>query len=393
MGLGVSLPVGADGCAVPPPGAAEPYTTLAALPARDLQIVLEEYAFQRKWGRHADALSAGFAEGDRVYGEALKRGSRFDARRQAQWRSAYEKAGHADYRGRIAARFNPATLSAPVVDWIMRSCIRTRLWSRAAASDACRVRFSAGLSGLEARSARVMPATFRVTGGRCDPWPTGALSIEGVTVNCVRSDSAELKIELQTDRAGRAEQRLLPPPPMEVGPEPREETKLSEPVAEAISLHRSLDFRLIRLGVGCPGCGLYAADVRPPQADAVILSAATVSSRGSGWRRCPADLRCGVQEFSPPDNPSLSGCSGVPVCRVWRLAESAAEGADVVQLTYQRPETVCVNCGEETDFRAAHSRWLKAAETARTRCETVADASPQVFRAERAPALAAPPRR
>jgi hypothetical protein len=388
MGLALSISALADGCAVPPPGAAEPYPTLASLPARELQMVLDEYAFRHKWIRHAQALAAGFAEGDRVYGEALKRGNRFDAGRQAQWRSAYNQAGHTEYLNRIAGRLDTTALTAPIVDWILRSCIRTRLWSTASSTDACRVRFAAGLTGQEAHHARVMPVRFSVTGGRCRPWPAGKLSVEGAAVRCVRSGHAELRVELQTDLAGRTEQRLPAPPPPDAGPEPRQEARLSEPVAEAISLHRSLDYRLIRLGAGCPTCGLYAADVRPSEPDTVIVSAGTVSSRGTGWRRCPADLRCGVHEFSPPDNPRLSGCAGVPVCRVWRLAESGTEGADVVQITYQRSESVCVNCGEETDFRAAHRRWESAIEAARTRCETIADAPPQVFRAARVPSPA-----
>jgi len=391
MGVSVSMTGRADSCAGPPPDLGEPYTTLTGLPARELQVALDEYAFQRTWSRHAQALSAGFAEGDRVYGETLKRGRNFDAQRQAQWRRAYEKQGHTEYLEHIGARLNMAALKAPVVDWILRSCIRPRLWSTASSTGACRAGVAFGLAGLEARNAHVVPRSFRVTGGRCESWPGGELTVQGTTVECVRSGNSELKVELQTNDAGRLEQQIPPPRQPDAGPEPRQETRLSEPVSEAISLHRALDYHLIRVGAGCPSCGLYAADVRPSHADALIVSVATVSSRGSGWRRCPADLRCGVQEFSPPDNPSLSGCSDVPVCRVWRLAESNVEGADVVQITYHHPEQVCVNCGEETDFNAAFSRWQKAAEAARTRCDVVPEAAPQLFATRRALARPATP--
>jgi hypothetical protein len=63
----------------------------------------------------------------------------------------------------------------------------------------------------------------------------------------------------------------------------------------------------------------------------------------------------------------------VASCRVWRLAETDAEASDVIQLTYQAPETVCVNCPENVDFETAHRNWEAAARTAGPRCEVIAD--------------------
>jgi hypothetical protein len=81
-----------------------------------------------------------------------------------------------------------------------------------------------------------------------------------------------------------------------------------------------------------------------------ILRATTVASSGEGWQRCPAGLRCGVYEFSPPDNPQLSGCAEAPGCRLWRLAETDAEASDLIQLIYQTLKLVCVNCPNGMDF-------------------------------------------
>jgi hypothetical protein len=75
-----------------------------------------------------------------------------------------------------------------------------------------------------------------------------------------------------------------------------------------------------------------------------------------------------VYEFSPPDNPRLSGCAGLPVCRVWRLAETEAAGSDVIQLTFQKPEVVCVNCPDNVDFETAHRQWEPMRDRVRARC-------------------------
>jgi hypothetical protein len=82
-----------------------------------------------------------------------------------------------------------------------------------------------------------------------------------------------------------------------------------------------------------------------------------VSSSGSGWQRCPASLRCGVYEFSPPDDALLSGCTGLSACHVWRLAESDADASDVIQLIYQKSEWTGVNCPADMDFQSTHWQW------------------------------------
>jgi hypothetical protein len=84
-----------------------------------------------------------------------------------------------------------------------------------------------------------------------------------------------------------------------------------------------------------------------------------------------------VYEFSSPDNPALSGCTDLPVCPVWRLAETNAEASDVIQLTYQTSQVVCINCPENVDFEKAHKQWQEARDTAPDRCEVFADSPAQ----------------
>ena len=108
-----------------------------------------------------------------------------------------------------------------------------------------------------------------------------------------------------------------------------------------------------------------------------ILRATTVASSGEGWQRCPAGLRCGVYEFSPPDNPQLSGCAEAPGCRLWRLAETDAQASDLIQLIYQTLKLVCVNCPNGMDFEVAHRHWQEIRDTIPGSCEKVADSPPQ----------------
>lgn len=372
----------AQTCAPPTGAPAQPYQALAAAARDDLSLLVDEYMFVHRWTRHAEATAAGFRYGDLVYGEVLKRGGRFDAGKTAQWRRAYSDAGKARARflAGLGSTIDLARVDPAALDWVLHVCLAPRTWSQVKLRDDCRFVFSAGLlpdaRQREVKGATtpgVRPVSFRVRGGRCAKWPARALSEKGDAVECVRSGGAEVVLELETDRGAGARQVLAPLPGPAVAPEPYQTSKLTEPATEVISLWRSRDYRQQQLGRGCPACALYSADVRPPVPDAVILRAETVSSSGVGWQRCPAGLRCGVNEFSPPDSPRLSGCAGVASCRVWRLAETDAEASDVIQLTYQAPETVCVNCPENVDFETAHRNWAAALRNARPRCEAVAD--------------------
>ncbi len=242
--------------------------------------------------------------------------------------------------------------------------------------NSCRFVFSAGVAPPDGSTAAVQPLRFEVHGGRCRPWPRHPLSAKGDAVQCVRSGHGAVTLELVADPAGATRQTLSPLASPDLPPEPLQEKKLSEPASEVFSLWRSRDYRLQQLGRGCPTCSLYAADIRPSVPGAVILRAATVSSSGAGWRPCPAGFRCGVYEFSAPDNPRLS-CTDLPVCRVWRLAETNAEASDVIQLTYQTSQVVCVNCPENVDFEKAHKQWQEARDTAPDRCEVFADSPAQ----------------
>ena len=208
-----------------------------------------------------------------------------------------------------------------------------------------------------------------------------ALSAKGDVVQCVRSGHGAVTLELVTIPSGATRQTLSALASPDLPPEPLQERKLSEPASEVLSLWRSRDYRLHQLGRGCPTCSLYSADIRPSIPDAVILSAATVSSSGAGWRACPAGFSCGVYEFSAPDNPRISGCSNVPMCRVWGLAETNAEASDVIQLTYQTSQVACVNCPDDMDFETAHKKWEEARDAMPGRCEVAADLPPQSIRA------------
>jgi len=381
--------VQATTCALPSANPGEPYVALTNSSKREFSLLLDEYMSVHRWTQHSEAVSAGFRYGDRVYGDVLKRGGRFKAEKTAAWRRGYTKAGagRSQFRAEFGSKVDMAPVDSAVVDWVLHVCLARKTWSEVRVIDGCRFVFAAGLqlddwAGAPNDSSKVVvqPVRFEVRGGRCGRWPRRPLSEKGDAVECVRSGDAAVDLELNTDWAGEARQTLAPLPATAVPPEPVQRSKLTEPVSEVISLWRSRDYRLQQLGRGCPTCALYSADIRPSGPAAVILRAETVSSNGAGWRPCPAGLRCGVYEFSPPDNPRLSGCAGLPVCRVWRLAETEAEGSDVIQLTFQKPEVVCVNCPDNVDFETAHRQWEAMRGRARARCEVFAGSPAQLFK-------------
>lgn len=257
-------------------------------------------------------------------------------------------------------------MSPGVVGWILDSCLDKGLWSRVSERSNCRFQFTAGVD----RRRSPIPAAqlaLEVDGARCNAWPASGVNVKGVAVECVRTGSAPVSVKLSTVRGWTTQQRLPALPERESPPMPVLETLPSEPVVEMLRLTRAQNFQLVRLGVGCPGCRLYAADIRPSDPAASILDVATVGSSGAGWRRCPAGLACGVREFSPPDGWSSETCSGLPACRVWRLAETDAEATDVIQLTVQTEVRRCVNCPPGIDFETARALW--EADQRSARCE------------------------
>ena len=374
----VSVCAKAGTCALPTADSSEPYVAMANLSRREFYLLLNEYMFVHRWTRHSEAVSAGFRLGDRVYGEVLKRAGQFDPKSTGAWRRAYTKSGRTQFQTQLGSKVNMANVDRAVVDWVFGVCLGAALWSEVRMINDCRFLFAAGLAPADASPPPVQPLRFEVRGGRCTKWPARLLSVKGDAVQCVRSGHGTVTLELVTDQAGATKQTLSPVAHHELPPEPLQERKLSEPVSEVFSLWRSHDYRLQQLGRGCPGCALYAADIHPSVPDAVILRGATVSSSGGAWQPCPAGLRCGVYEFTPPDNPRLSGCADVPVCRVWRLAETEAEASDVIQLTYQTSEVVCVNCPSNLDYKTAHKQWQDTRDSAPGRCEVFADLPAQV---------------
>jgi hypothetical protein len=186
-------------------------------------------------------------------------------------------------------------------------------------------------------------------------------------------------VSLETT-GGVLKQMLAPFPARRIPDEPVLEKRRSAPQIEVIALFRSRDYRQVEYGRACPTCRLLAADIRPTQPDATIVDVALVStSDSSHWFRCPAALRCGVPEFSPPDQPHASGCSGQRVCRVWRLSDDEREARDTVQITYQVDKATCKNCPEGVDYASARKRWEVARGEAQRTCKVFPDDPTQVL--------------
>ncbi|HEY7759306.1 MAG TPA: hypothetical protein VIA64_07815 [Burkholderiales bacterium] len=363
-----------------PPSADSPplYRALAKLPRAGLRTALDEHAFRNRWTRHDAAVASGFRYGDTVYGSVLEKGGSFDPQATAAWKRTHSRSpARAELRRSLGALADPLTLDRAAVQWLLASCLRTETWSALKPIDSCRFELRAGLQPGAASAPPARPTRFSVRGGRCAAWPERPLSKAGDSVECVRSGNGDFGVELLSDTAEAVRVRLPALPAGRPIPEPVKQEQLSEPVSEVLSLHRTRDFKAIYLGRGCPTCRVYAADVRPTPEGAVILGIVTALSSGAGWHRCPAGLRCGVYEFSPPDTPAQSGCVGLSACRVWRLAETDGEASDVIQLTYQIAQVTCVNCPPGMDYDTARKTWEE--RTKAEACPVLPDAPAQVF--------------
>jgi hypothetical protein len=376
----VSISALAEPCPLPSADAGQPYLKLADLPNRELHLLLSEYMFAHSWTTHAEAVAAGFHLGDRVYGQVLMSGSKFRPDKTDAWRRTYKMSDRKGFLKEFRANVDPAALSPAVVDWALHVCLAGEIRSKVKILNECRFVFGVEVGLDDTLPLTVRPLRLEVHGARCANWPRRPLSTQGDEVQCVRSGDGMVTLELTTDRAGVTRQSLPAVNHAEVPPEPVQEQNASRPESEVIMLSRSRDYLLLQLGKGCPHCALYAADVRPSQPGAVILRATTVSSTRGGWQPCPAGLRCGVQEFSAPDNSLVGGCEGLAVCRVWRLAETDAEASDVIQLDYQKAsKSTCLNCPRNMDFEAAHKQWVELREKALARCDTFADSPAQTI--------------
>jgi hypothetical protein len=353
----LSLPVArAANCLSDPPSASEEQRLLARMSAEQLRLLVDEFAYQRKFLTHDDALSSGFAEGDRVYGVGLSAGRSFDRDAVAKWRRSFAEGRHREYVRKVAPMLGGRPLGRELAAVALNSCIRSPAWSRATGTDACKFSFSAGLRHAS-EGVAVVPVRLRVAGGRCAKFPANPLTVSGATIECERSGNGSVSIVLEIS-PGRELHELVPAMPVGKLPEEPVQEQRRSTQMEVVSLYRARDYRPLDLGRGCPTCRLYAADFRPSVPEAKIVSVALLSSSGPpDWWRCSAQYPCGVPEFSPPGDRLASGCSGESACRVWRLSESGEQGQDVVQLTFEATQAVCRNCPQGMTYAEAHERW------------------------------------
>jgi hypothetical protein len=374
----VSVPATAQTCLFAPQEGAETreQVLLASWSADDLQLLVDEYAFSQTFTLHQEAVSAGFEVGDVVYGESISRDGIFQMQSVRTWKQTYARARRADFQQRVLPKLGTRRPDAALVKTALASCLRTPAWGKLRPLDNCRFAFSAGLA-TASQAMQVSPVKLNVIGGRCSRWPGRPLRVAGDSVQCERSGNGSVTVSLETTRGQLVRETL---PALRVRQVPRE-PMLEQATAtqiEVLALYRSRDYRVMQFGRSCPHCRLYAAEIRPSLPGASIISVGVVStSGGPGWLRCPASFRCGVAEFSPPDQRNASGCAGLSACRVWRLSEDDAEGQDTVQITYEGKVNRCRNCPEGVSYEEAHKRWQQAKAEAGDACPVFADPPPQ----------------
>jgi hypothetical protein len=373
----------AESCLSQSADTSELHRLLAPFSAAQLQLLVDEFAYMRRFSSHAQALRSGFAVGDRVYGESLAYGVTFGKDSAVKWRRSYAEGRRALYAHKVAPLLKGRAPDVAMVQVALDSCLRTPAWSRLTGSDNCRFSFSAGLRETN-KDAQILPTRLSVVGGRCARWPAGPLHTAGETIQCERSGDGSVTVELET-QAGISLREVVPA--LQVAKLPEEPVQDVQRVVqtEVLGLYRSRDYRLMELGRGCMTCRLYVAEFAPSAPGATIVWVDVVSnSGGPDWLRCPAGLRCGVPEFSTREQRLVSGCTGSSACRIWRLSEEGERGQDVVQMTFEAPKAVCRNCPQGMSYEQAHERWQAAvAEINARACREFADPPAQDLRRQR----------
>ncbi len=97
---------------------------LSTWPARDLQLLVDEYTYAQMFSRHQDALDAGFAPGDVVYGQTLIPGRSFGREAVRSWKRAYARAGHKEYLRRLLPMLRGRSPDSTLVAVALDSCLR-----------------------------------------------------------------------------------------------------------------------------------------------------------------------------------------------------------------------------------------------------------------------------
>jgi hypothetical protein len=193
----------ADYCRPPPAAPPDPYQALAGLAKREFQLLLNEYMFVHRWTRHAEAISAGFRPGSRVYGEVLKTDGQFNSGGTAAWRNAYGKAGRSQYLAALGSTVDMATVDPAVIEWVIGACLGSGLWSELRVINECRFVLAAGL--VDAGTSAIQPVRFEVRGGRCARWPARSLTARGESVS-MRPERHRRGQPRADDRPGRSRQ-------------------------------------------------------------------------------------------------------------------------------------------------------------------------------------------
>jgi hypothetical protein len=124
-------------------------------------------------------------------------------------------------------------------------------WAELKALDNCRFTFAAGLSRTASGRASSRPLKFRVSGGRCQPWPNRPLTAPGTSVLCVRSGNGSTTIALDTTD-GVLKKVLAPLATRRVPDEPVLEKRRSQPQTEGPYTVQVTRLPLYRLRAGLP---------------------------------------------------------------------------------------------------------------------------------------------
>jgi len=166
------LTVAAGGCLVLSSTVPQtkPYLAIAAWPAADMRLLLDEVAYVNVWRRHSDAVAAGFDYGDELYGETLQPTGVFDMRRVEVWKRGYGKSRRKDYLKRLAPHVDANKIDSALVAAVLSSCLRQGPWAELIALDDCRFTFSAGFLCGFRRCRSAIPSE---AGHRSGRWRSG----------------------------------------------------------------------------------------------------------------------------------------------------------------------------------------------------------------------------
>src|SRR5579863_1651516 len=120
------------------------YDTVEHYSASDLKLMFDEYAYEKNWSTHEEAIQAGLKVDVPVYGEVLTPHGNFNKATKDQWMHEFEQKRHLDFTHQQQSTVIIKSLNPSVIRALGSSCFEIGAWHDVELQGACQFTFRAG---------------------------------------------------------------------------------------------------------------------------------------------------------------------------------------------------------------------------------------------------------